>query len=95
MTHVITLRTEGLVSTITVILTLVGIGSSLRKKVNAIVKDLKGHHQDILKLIVTNNDMPLHERIRAGEEYVGNGGNGEISKLVNKLKKQEREEQGL
>ncbi len=67
------------------------------KEIKAIVKDnlpnvkeipeIKEHCQEnymsSLRLIIMSNEMPLGERIIAGQKYIDAGGNGEIKKFVN------------
>ena len=49
----------------------------------------------ILKLAVMNNDMPLLERIKGGEQYMAKGGNGLIKQkyeeLLEEYEKREKE----
>lgn len=58
-------------------------------------KDLERHTREnymrSLQLVIMSSEMPLEERLKAGEEYVKNGGNGEI-KAKYKVLQQEYEE---
>jgi hypothetical protein len=36
-----------------------------------------------LRLTIMSNEMPLGERIIAGQKYIDEGGNGEVKKFVN------------
>lgn len=51
------------------------------------IPDIKQHCQENymsgLRLIIMSNEMPLGERIVAGEKYIKAGGNGDIKKFVN------------
>ena len=51
------------------------------------IPDIKQHCQENymsgLRLIIMSNEMPLGERIVAGQKYIDAGGNGEIKKFIN------------
>ena len=67
------------------------------KEIKAIVKEnlpnvkeipeIKKHCQEnfltSLRLTIMSNEMPLGERIIAGQRYIDEGGNGEVKKFVN------------
>lgn len=67
------------------------------KEIKAIVKEhlpnvkeipeIKNHcHENYLsslRLTIMSNEMPLGERIIAGQKYIEAGGNGEVKKFVN------------
>lgn len=59
------------------------------KKVADMVYDIKEHTQENymnnLRLIIMSNEMPIGERLIAGEKYIKCGGNGEIKTVVKKL----------
>ena len=69
--------------------------STLEKKYEEMNTTLKQNNMYILKLTVMNNDMPLVERIKAGERYLQNGGNGLIKQkyddLLEEFEKREQE----
>ena len=68
--------------------------STLEKKYEEMNTTLKQNNMYILKLTVMNNDMPLVERIKAGERYLQNGGNGLIKQKYDDLLEEfERREQ--
>lgn len=50
------------------------------------IKELKDHSKEnylgIKRLTVMSHDMPLGERIVAGDEYIKAGGNGEVKKYI-------------
>ena len=52
-------------------------------------KHIKENYLDIKRLVITSPYMPLGERIKAGDEYIAQGGNGEVKHLyqtlINKL----------
>ena len=43
---------------------------------------------DIKRLVITSPYMPLNERIKAGDEYIKEGGNGEVKHLYHELLEQ-------
>ena len=57
----------------------------LFKKLDNKKKTLEYNTITVLKLVITNEHLPLDERVAAGEKYISLGGNGSIKKLVNKL----------
>lgn len=48
-------------------------------------KHIKDNYLDIKRLVITSPYMPLGERIKAGDEYIANGGNGEVKHLYQTL----------
>lgn len=72
----------------TAILTLSGfIGGiwKMFKKINDFQENLNYNTLISLKLLIINEQIPLDERVMAGEKYISLGGNGAIKQLVNKL----------
>ena len=69
--------------------------NTLEKKYEEMNTTLKQNNMYILKLTVMNNDMPLVERIGAGEQYLNNKGNGLIKQkyeeLLEEYEKREQE----
>ena len=51
------------------------------------ISDIKQHcHENYLsslRLTIMSNEMPLGERIIAGQKYIDAGGNGEVKKFIN------------
>ncbi|MBQ8765391.1 MAG: hypothetical protein IJZ16_01165 [Clostridia bacterium] len=51
------------------------------------IPDIKRHcyenYLSGLRLTVMSNEMPLGERIIAGQKYIDEGGNGEVKKFIN------------
>lgn len=45
----------------------------------------KENYLDIKRLVITSPYMPLSERIKAGDEYIREGGNGEVKHLYQTL----------
>ena len=48
-------------------------------------KHIKDNYLDIKRLVITSPHMPLSERIKAGDEYIKAGGNGEVKHLYQTL----------
>jgi hypothetical protein len=48
-------------------------------------KHIKENYLDIKRLVITSPYMPLGERIKACDEYIAQGGNGEVKHLYNTL----------
>lgn len=48
-------------------------------------KHIKENYLDIKRLVITSPYMPLSERIKAGDEYIKAGGNGEVKHLYQTL----------
>ena len=48
-------------------------------------KHIKENYLDIKRLVITSPFMPLRERIKAGDEYIAQGGNGEVKQLYQTL----------
>lgn len=50
------------------------------------LKDLKQHDHDnymsLLRLTIMSNEMPIGERIVAGQKYLEEGGNGEVKHFL-------------
>ena len=44
-------------------------------------KHIKDNYLDIKRLVITSPYMPLSERIKAGDDYIKQGGNGEVKRL--------------
>lgn len=48
-------------------------------------KHINENYLDIKRLVITSPYMPLSERIKAGDEYIAQGGNGEVKHLYHTL----------
>lgn len=59
--------------------------TELEKKYNEMNEMIKENTMCILKMAVVSEEMPLVERIHAGEEYLDLGGNGAVKKKYNHL----------
>lgn len=57
-------------------------------------KHIKDNYLDIKRLVITSPYMPLSERIKAGDEYIAQGGNGEVKQLHKTLIEKKLEEKG-
>lgn len=64
----------------------------LIKDVESIKVDLKDNSLETYRLVITNDRMPLDERIECGEKYINAGGNGAVHRLVDELKQQKEDE---
>lgn len=52
--------------------------TSLKSSVDTLVENDKHQYMAILRLTVMAENLPLSERIKAGEEYVAKSGNGDV-----------------
>lgn len=52
--------------------------TSLKESVDTLVKHDQTQYMAILRLTVMSENLPLSERIKAGEEYLDNDGNGDV-----------------
>ena len=57
----------------------------LSKKVDRIAEHDHDQYLSILRLTVMNRDMPISERIIAGDKYVKEGGNGDVKKYYQQM----------
>lgn len=53
----------------------------LENKVDRLVSDNEEQHKDILRLTVFEDNLPVSERIIAGDKYLKKGGNGDTKKF--------------
>lgn len=74
---------------------LCGVALSVWLSNRDIKRELKGLHTEsqaqhlaILRLTVMNSEMPVSERIAAGQEYVKRGGNGDVKQYYNQMLKE-------
>lgn len=63
-------------------------------KFENIDKSLKENQLSNLRLVIVNKDMPLDERVSAGEKYVKLGGNGSVHAMVDVLTEEYKKELG-
>lgn len=52
------------------------------KKFDTLERHSKQNYMGILRLTIMSSEMPIGERIVAGQEYVDEGGNGEVKKFL-------------
>ena len=57
----------------------------LEQKVDKLVEHDEDQYLSILRLTIMNNEMPISERIIAGDKYVKKGGNGEVKKYYQQM----------
>lgn len=81
---------------------LAGFGYKVYKKIKAIHDDVKSmkemqqvqneheneNYMNILRLTIMSEEMPLSERIAAGDKYIKDGGNGEVKHKYEQLLRQ-------
>lgn len=79
----------GIATAITAILVLIGMIFSKLKKIYKIFDKIKEHTEENyfnnLRLVIMSNEMPIEERLRAGEKYIKAGGNGQVKAFYTKL----------
>ena len=61
---------------------------NLEKKYDEMQDAINQNNIHILKLAITNENLPLIERINCGEEYIKLGGNGAVKKKYQELLKE-------
>lgn len=59
--------------------------AKLEAKVDKLVEHDEDQYLSILRLTVMSEEMPISERIIAGDKYVKKGGNGEVKKYYEKM----------
>lgn len=57
----------------------------LEEKVDKLVEHDEDQYLAILRLTIMSEEMPISERIIAGNKYVKKGGNGEVKKYYQKM----------
>lgn len=76
---------------VTAIGVLIGKVYSKLKSILEMFNEIKEHteenYMNNLRLVITSPDMPLSERLIAGQKYIDKGGNGEVKTLFRKLQK--------
>ena len=58
---------------------------ALESKVDKLVEHDEDQYLSILRLTVMSEEMPISERIIAGDKYVKKGGNGDVKKYYEKM----------
>ena len=59
--------------------------AKLEAKVDKLVEHDDEQYLSILRLTIVSADMPISERIIAGDKYVKKGGNGDVKKYYQKM----------
>lgn len=57
----------------------------LEGKVDKLVEHDEDQYLSILRLTIMNSEMPISERIIAGDKYVKKGGNGDVKKYYQQM----------
>lgn len=57
----------------------------LEEKVDTLVEHDQEQYLSILRLTIMSEEMPVSERIIAGDKYIKKGGNGEVKKYYEKM----------
>lgn len=57
----------------------------LEEKVDKLVEHDEDQYLSILRLTIMSEDMPISERIIAGDKYVKKGGNGDVREYYKKM----------
>ncbi len=77
---------------ITALLVLIGMIFSKLKKILKMFNEIKEHTEENylnnLRLVIMSEEMPIEERLRAGEKYITAGGNGQVKAFYKKLQKE-------
>ena len=58
---------------------------NLEEKVDRLVEHDQDQYLSILRLTIMSKEMPISERIIAGDKYVKKGGNGDVKKYYQKM----------
>ena len=78
----------GSLTLIWVIITAVSGNISIAKDIKDIKAENKEQSLAILRLTVMSNDMPISERLVAGDKYIRKGGNGDVKHYYEQLVKE-------
>ena len=70
---------------VTVYMTQKKSSANLEAKVDKLVEHDEDQYLSILRLTIMSEDMPISERIIAGDKYVKKGGNGEVKQYYQKM----------
>ena len=68
-----------------VLVSVLAANKKLHKKVDQLMANDRDQNLNILRLTVMNSEMPISERIIAGDKYVKAGGNGDVKKYYQEL----------
>ena len=82
----------GVAGAITAIITLIGMVYRTVRKMSKEFVEMKEHNKENylnnLRLVIMSPDMPMGERLIAGEKYINAYGNGEVKAFYKKLQKE-------
>lgn len=70
---------------VTVIVSNKKANKKLVEKVDKLVEHDEDQYLSILRLTIMSENMPISERIIAGDKYVKKGGNGDVKKFYQKM----------
>lgn len=70
---------------VTVIVSNKKANKKLVEKVDKLVEHDEDQYLSILRLTIMSENMPISERIIAGDKYVKKGGNGDVKKYYQKM----------
>ena len=73
---------------VTVIVSNKKASKKLEEKVDRLVEHDEDQYLSILRLTIMSENMPISERIIAGDKYVKKGGNGDVKKYYQKMLKE-------
>ena len=59
--------------------------AKLEAKVDKLVEHDEDQYMSILRLTIMNSEMPISERIIAGDKYVKKKGNGDVKKYYQRM----------
>ena len=62
--------------------------AKLEKKVDTLVEHDREQYLSILRLTIMSEEMPVSERIIAGDQYIKAGGNGDVKKYYQQMIKE-------
>ena len=64
---------------------IVNVAIKIKERAETNDRHTRENYLDIKRLVITSPYMPLRERIKAGDEYIREGGNGEVKHLHENL----------
>lgn len=70
---------------VTVIVSNKKANEKLEAKVDKLVEHDEDQYLSILRLTIMSEEMPISERIIAGDKYVKKGGNGDVKRYYQKM----------
>lgn len=70
---------------VTVIVSNKKANAKLQEKVDKLVEHDEDQYLSILRLTIMSEEMPISERIIAGDKYIKKGGNGDVKTYYQKM----------